>query len=273
MVQAPPVAVVGCGRTGGSIGLALVRAGYPVVAAWSPTASGRDRARELLAVDVPDSLADAAAPAEVLILAVPDDAIEKASVDLAPAATGKLVAHTSGATSVAALDAVAEAGARTASLHPLQTLPDPRTGADALRGAAVAVTATEPDRPTLHAIAEAWGGLPFDLDDEAKPLYHAAAVFASNYAAAAVVAGLRLLEQAGVRDPAGTLALLVSRSALNAVEHGAITGPAARGDVGTISRHVALLRGTSYEDAYRSLAVLAAHLSGSDAGAVAEAAR
>lgn len=262
------MSIIGAGRAGRSIGLALREAGFPITAVWS-----RSRATDDMFPGSPAAgPADAARAADVVVVAVPDDAIAGVATEAAAGVrAGALVFHTSGATSVEALAAMRDAGARTASAHPLQTLPDPYRGAAALRGAAVAVTCEPPDRAELFGIVRSWGGEPFELDDGAKTVYHAASVFASNYLVAGLGAAHTLLAIAGV--PAGVLHPLVRASVDNALATGpraALTGPAARGDVGTIARHLDAMPTVSMRDAYRAMAVLASELAGSD---IAEAVR
>jgi predicted short-subunit dehydrogenase-like oxidoreductase (DUF2520 family) len=117
------------------------------------------------------------------------------------------------------------------------------------------------------------------LSDADKAVYHAAAVFASNYVVTSVWAAMRLLEQVGVRNARQLLAPLVSSSVENVTSISparAMTGPVARGDTETIGRHLAALRDADptdgrIRDAYRSLARLAAALAGADASAIERA--
>ncbi|MEX2394653.1 MAG: DUF2520 domain-containing protein [Actinomycetota bacterium] len=246
MARKPTVSIVGAGRVGGAIGVALSKAGYEVTAAWSRSRAGRQRVHRFLDVPVLDP-AECAAAAEVTFVAVPDDAIAEIAEQLAPGIHERsFVVHTSGGTSITALDAAKRAGARTGSLHPLQTIPDPARGVEALEGAAVAVTAHEPaDVNALMRLARAWGGKPFILDDESKGVYHAAAVFASNYVTSSLWAASTLLTRAGIRNPGPLLGPLVRASIENVLAHGgrkAITGPVARGDKETVKRHIAALK-------------------------------
>ncbi len=269
MAKRPTVSIVGCGRAGGAIGLALALNGYTITAAWSRTRGGRQRAQRLLGVPVLPNASEVAAAADIVFVAVPDDAIADVGEDLKSGAlTGKIVAHTAGGVSIRALAAVESAGARPASVHPLQTLPDAIRGADALDGAAVAVTCDPRDRPVLFRLARAWGGKPFPLADDGKTLYHAAAVFASNYVVTSVWAALRLLERLGIPNARQLLAPLTQSSVHNVTSmppDRAITGPIVRGDTETVHEHIQALAhsdptGGRITDAYRSLARLTAAL-------------
>jgi predicted short-subunit dehydrogenase-like oxidoreductase (DUF2520 family) len=206
----------------------------------------------------------------VVLLSVPDDAIAEMAGRVAPGVRkDRYVVHTSGSTQLSALATARDAGARVASAHPLQTIPDATHGADALKGAAVAVTCSPEDRLDLFRITRAWGGRPFLLPDDSKTIYHAAAVFASNFVVGAAWAAVSLLHQIGLRDAQTLLAPLLRATVDNIAARGpekAMTGPVARGDVGTVLRHVEALSAADPKilDAYRTLAGLSAHLLGSD---------
>jgi predicted short-subunit dehydrogenase-like oxidoreductase (DUF2520 family) len=193
---------------------------------------------------------------------------------------GKYVVHTSGGVSVSTLAPALRAGARVGSIHPLQTIPDAASGAEALRGAAVAVTCEAKDREALNRIARAWGGQPFPLSDADKSIYHAAAIFASNYVVSTVWAATELLRSIGIRNPAPLLEPLVRKSVDNVFATGpakAITGPVVRGDTGVVRRHIADLKkadhptGDRIRSTYRSLARLTAALAGTDPDVIEKA--
>jgi predicted short-subunit dehydrogenase-like oxidoreductase (DUF2520 family) len=168
--------------------------------------------------------------AELVLLCVPDSAIGEVAASVAP---GPWVAHVSGATPLAALSP----HARRFSVHPLQTFTRAR-GAEQLDGAWAAVTAeTEAARATGRALAELLGLRPFDLADSARTLYHAGAVFASNYVVTLQRAASLLFESAGV--PPEALEPLMRRTIENGFE---LTGPIARGDWDTVAAHRAAIR-------------------------------
>lgn len=272
MARKPTVSIVGAGRVGGAIGLALASAGYTVTAVWARSRAGRQRAHRLLDVPVLEP-ADTAAAADVTFVSVPDDVLSEMAEQIAPGVhKGQFVVHTSGGMPVATLNPVKDAGARIGSLHPLQTIPDAESGAEALRGASVAVTCDNQERLALMRLARAWGGRPFVLAEEAKRVYHAAAVFASNYVVSSIWAATTLLQSIGLRNAGDLLAPLVRASVENVLARGgpkAITGPVARGDADLVKRHLEALRDAdptdgAIADAYGSLARLTASLIGDD---------
>jgi predicted short-subunit dehydrogenase-like oxidoreductase (DUF2520 family) len=241
------VAVVGAGRTGTAVAVLLQRGGHRVVAV-SGRGPTRDRAAAYLP-DVPvlDPVA-AAREGELVVIGVPDDEIEPIVQAIAAEGgfhTGQYVAHLSGATPLAALDAARAAGASRLSIHPLQTFPDVASAIERIPGSTVAITADDEDAVFVgERIAEDLMGDPFRLDDDRRALYHAAAVFASNYLVAAAAAAEQLLAAAGVPDPARAMRPLLQATLANLARVGpgdALTGPAVRGDVSTIRRNLEAL--------------------------------
>ena len=241
------VAIVGAGRVGTALGVLLSGAGYPVVAASGGEATSARLSRHL--PDVPLRPADeAASEAEVVILGVPDDDIASVAHVLADAGSlraGQVVVHLSGSAPLDTLSAARDAGARPLSLHPLQTFPTVEAALDRLPGAAMAVTAhEEEDYAFGEELAAATGARPFRIADDRKPLYHAAAVFCSNYLAVVEAMAERLFVKAGLEDPVPLFAPLAEATLSNVLEMGpaaALTGPAVRGDAGTIARNLAAL--------------------------------
>jgi predicted short-subunit dehydrogenase-like oxidoreductase (DUF2520 family) len=181
---------------------------------------------------------------QLVLLCVPDAAIADVARGLTP---GPLVAHVSGATPLAALDP----HVRRFSVHPLQTFTRSR-GPEQLDGAWAAVTA-ETDEALAAGLwlAETLGLRPFELADSARPLYHAGAVFASNYLVTLHLAASLLFESAGA--PPEALEPLMRRTIENDFE---LTGPIARGDVATVEAHRAAIRETrpELEQLYDTLA-------------------
>jgi predicted short-subunit dehydrogenase-like oxidoreductase (DUF2520 family) len=241
------IGIVGAGRAGTAVAVLWQRAGHRIVGV-----SGRGPTRDRIARLLPDvpllEPSEVARSAELTVVAVPDDLIAITVRDLASAnvfAHGRWVAHLSGATSLTALNAARERGARRLGVHPFQTFPDPAAGIDRIPGCTIAVSADDDEGHFLaERLAEDLLGEPFRLADELRPTYHAAAVFASNYVVAASAVAERLLSAAGVPDPAGAMRPLQEATVANVASMGAdvaLTGPAARGDAGTIERNLEAL--------------------------------
>jgi predicted short-subunit dehydrogenase-like oxidoreductase (DUF2520 family) len=274
------VAIIGAGRVGTALAVLLERAGHRVVAA-----SGREGSRERASKYLPHSAFrpqdEAARAAEVVILGVPDDLIAPTARALAEAGAlgkGRTLIHLSGSTGLDALEAARATGSTVMSLHPLQSFPDVETGIERLPGSGIAVTGeTDAAMAFGEVLARDVGGVPFRLPDLVKPLYHSAAVFASNYLVTVEGIAERVLRAAGVGDPLALLAPL-ARTAFDrtfALGPGtALTGPAVRGDVGTIERNLEALREGAPEtvEPYVALARVAARLA-AESGRLAEADR
>ena len=187
---------------------------------------GRGRVGSAVAERLEERGVELREDAELVLLCVPDAAIADTARDLVP---GQWVAHVSGATPLRAL----EPHARRFGMHPLQTFTRTR-GAEQLDGAWAAITAENDEaREHGHALAHALGLRPFDLADDARPLYHAGAAIASNYLVTLHRAATRLFEAAGA--PPEALVPLMTRTIENGFE---LTGPIARGDWNTVGTHV-----------------------------------
>ena len=166
---------------------------------------------------------------QLVLLCVPDTAIADTARGLTP---GPWVAHVSGATPLAALDP----HERRFSVHPLQTFTRAR-GPEQLDGAWAAVTAeTDEARAAGFGLAELLGLRPFELADSARTLYHAGAVFASNYLVTLHRAASLLFESADA--PPEALEPLMRQTIENQFE---LTGPIARGDWTTVDAHRAAI--------------------------------
>lgn len=241
------VAVIGAGTLGTAIAVLLERAGHRIVGI-----SGREETRDRASSYLPSApflgTAEAAAAAELVVIGTPDDVIEPTVEALAAAAAvgpGTWVAHLSGSLGLDVLELATRAGARTLAIHPLQTFPDVDSALERVPGASIAITAEDDEGYVLgERLAADLHGVPFRLSDELRPLYHAAAVFASNYLVTASAIAESLFAAAGLPDPARSMAPL-QRATLENVQHlgseRALTGPAVRGDAGTIRRNLEAL--------------------------------
>jgi len=239
---------VGAGRVATALGVLWARAGHRIVAA-----SGREPSRERASKYLPGTgfqpdPARAAAAADTVVLGVRDDLIETICGRVASGGglrPGARVLHLSGSVPLTALGPAREAGADVLSLHPLLSFPDVSTGIERLPGSGIAVTADAPEVESFgQEMARDAGARPFALPDIVKPLYHAGAVFAANYLVAVEALAEQILIAAGV---AGASSLLepLARSAFDRTfalgPAAALTGPAARGDTGTIERNLRAL--------------------------------
>jgi predicted short-subunit dehydrogenase-like oxidoreductase (DUF2520 family) len=261
-------AVVGAGRLGSSLALALREHGLALVGFTAGSDAGRARAEGWLGVPALSSVAELVKRRPHLyFVCVPDGAVAEAAISLAAelreviyampessleagAQSSPVVAHTSGATSVSALLPCEEAGAATLVFHPLQTFPEPLTGATRFAGAGVALTPGPGDPDTAGTtgmkLADLLGMRPFFLADDKRGLYHAAATVACNYLVTLEYLAGELFVKAGVpeRVALSLFLPLVETTLENLATRGpvaALTGPLSRGDAATITAHLETL--------------------------------
>jgi len=259
------VGVVGAGRVGTALAVALGRAGHEVVAASAVSdASVRRVARNLPGATIMQPPGVVAA-ADLVLLAVPDDALPGLVAGLAAtgaAFEGRLVAHVSGRHGLGVLEPAVRAGALPLALHPVMTFTGRPDDIDKLAGISFGVTAPDALRPVAEALVVEMGGEPVFIADEQRDLYHAALASASNHLVTLVVQAMDLLRDAGVAQPARMLGPLLGAALDNALRLGdaALTGPVARGDADTVASHIAALRAHAPEalPAYLALARLTA---------------
>jgi predicted short-subunit dehydrogenase-like oxidoreductase (DUF2520 family) len=255
------IAIVGAGRMGQGLALALGRAGARVALL----------SRRPHPVTPPLRLhegprAAALRGAEVICLAVPDDAIAPLAAELAregAIAPASVVLHLSGLLDREALAALASSGAGLGSFHPLQTIADPAAAPERFARAYAGVEGDERALAAGTALAQCMEMHPVALAAGAKAAYHAGAVMAANYTVALAGVAERLAREAGVPDEvARRLYLPLLRGAAANLELGpaaALTGPIRRGDRRTVEAHLAALSGDDRE-LYRRLGLEALRL-------------
>ena len=240
------VGVVGAGRVGAVLGAALAAAGHEVVAAAGLSTASRDRAQRLLP-GVPLLPTDeVVAAADLVVLAVPDDALPGLVAGLAETGVwrrGQLAFHTSGAHGLAVLAPAAEAGVLGLALHPAMTFSGGPEDLDRLTGTPFGVTSRPEHRAVAETLALEMGGEPFWVAEADRVLYHAALVTGANHLVTLVAEAADLLRTAGVDQPARVLGPLLAAALDNGLRRGdaGLTGPVSRGDVGTVAGHVAAL--------------------------------
>ena len=242
------IGIAGAGRMGLALGRLLHQHGEPVAAVAS-----RDTAHAASGADFIGTGVKAVPYSELpklasrIVVAVPDNAITEVAGILAQGGMRRGSAlHASGALGPEALEPLLNQGVSCAVLHPLQTVPTPQQGLTALRGIAFAITGSGPAALWAEHIAQTLEGQILRIAPEAKSLYHAAAVMASNCLIGLIDAAALLMTEAGLeREQAlRTIAPLVEASAHNALLLGpekALTGPIQRGDIATVTAHLTAL--------------------------------
>ncbi len=250
------VGVVGAGRVGAVLGSALRAAGHPVVAVSAVSDASRERAELLLpgvpVLDVPEVVRRA----ELVLLAVPDDALAALVAGLAATdawQAGQIVVHTAGRFGTAVLEPARAAGALPLAIHPAMTFTGTSLDLHRLAGCPFAVTAPTALLPIGQALVVEIGGEPVVVDEDARGLYHAGLAHGANHLTVLVAQASAVLAAAGVDDPGRMLRPLLEAAldgALRAQSReggpgaiGALTGPVRRGDAGTVAEHMDVLAG------------------------------
>jgi predicted short-subunit dehydrogenase-like oxidoreductase (DUF2520 family) len=239
------IGFVGAGRLGIGLATAFSRTGLSVVA----VASRRPDSAQALARLLPGARAAGAqevvGAADLVFLTVPDDAIEGVAAGLAWR-PGMACVHCSGAGELGLLGKAAADGAATGGFHPLRMFAQAGEPLASLAGAAVALAGPEPLAAELERLALAIGGRPFRLPEGSRALYHASANFVGGFVIALVQEAVELWRGLGIDDTEALAALLpLARSTLANVEAfgtaGGLGSAVARGDVGTLRRHLEAL--------------------------------
>ncbi|MGC1286438.1 MAG: Rossmann-like and DUF2520 domain-containing protein [Streptosporangiaceae bacterium] len=259
------VGVVGAGRVGTALAVALGRAGHEVSAVSAVSDASVRRIEQRLPGVAIRHPPEVVASADLVLMTVPDDVLPGLVAGLAAtgaAVEGRLIAHASGRHGLGVLDPVVRAGALPLALHPVMTFTGRPDDIDRLAGISFGVTAPDPLRPVAEALVVEMGGEPVFIAEEQRDLYHAALASGANYLVTLVVQASDLLRDAGVTHPARMLGPLLSAALDNALRLGdaALTGPVARGDADTVASHVNALRADAPEalPAYLALARLTA---------------
>lgn len=255
----PGVGVVGAGRVGAVLAARLQRAGHPITAVSGRSQATLLRVQTLLPnVEITDPAAVVRA-SDVIVLAVPDDALAAVAQDLSGhVRRGQVVVHTSGRHGLAVLAPLAAAGARTIAMHPAMTFTG--TEVDLDRGCVFGVTAAPADREIAETLVAELGGTVMWVDEADRATYHAALAHGANHLTTIVTQAMDLLREIGADDAAAVLRPLLTAALDNTLAYGdaALTGPVARGDVDTVRAHMRTIDESSVQRTYAALAAATA---------------
>jgi len=243
----PSFAIVGCGRVGTALAKYLAEAGYILAGLASKSLSSAKRVADLTgSVNFTDTAWEVTRKADIVFITTPDGAIKEACDSIAVKNgfnSGSVVLHCSGALTSTMLLTARNCGASIGSMHPLQSFASTEYSHNPFSGI---VTSVEGDKKATDAaslVAAALGSGCVTIKTEAKILYHASAVVASNYLVTLLDLSLNLIRQAGVpADEAFRSLKPLIDGTLSNIEklgvHDALTGPIARGDIQTIENHI-----------------------------------
>jgi len=238
---------IGAGTVGTALSVRLSSKGYPVVAVSSRRqTSARNLARAISGCRAFNDTQDVADVAELVFITTPDDVIAQVASQIQWRA-GQSVVHCSGATSTDILQPVKKLGARVGAFHPLQTFASAKQAIENIPGSTFALEAEEPLLSTLKDMATALDGQWIELEASDKVIYHAAAVIACNYMVTLVKLATDLWQTFDIPPHQATQALLpLIRGTISNIDTAGIpqclTGPIARGDTGTVNKHINALQ-------------------------------
>jgi predicted short-subunit dehydrogenase-like oxidoreductase (DUF2520 family) len=250
----PSISIVGAGRLGTALAVALERRGYTIDALVSTTrAHARRASRHLdarplaLSASELDQLPDS----PLVVIATPDDRVAEVAARLAAGLPtpkrARVALHVSGALSSDALAPLAARGFAVGSLHPLVAVSDPAANAEDFAGAYFCVEGDAAAGRLARSLVRSLGGRAFSVAARDKALYHASAVFAAGHLVALFDLAAELLSRCGLSRPEARRVLLpLARGTVSNLSHArtdaeALTGPFARADAATVRRHLAAL--------------------------------
>jgi predicted short-subunit dehydrogenase-like oxidoreductase (DUF2520 family) len=265
------VAVIGTGRVGTAMAHLLSGKGYDVAAVCDLSLEAREKAAALSGARAFEDAGAAAGLADVIIFTTTDDAIEStcnrlatapAGSDPGGALSGKKVVHMSGALGLDPLSAASRAGADVLAIHPIQTFADIEGAERSLPGSTFGVTCEPGLEDWARGFVATLGGRVIIVKDADKVLYHAAAAVACNllamveYGAQVIMRGLGFPDE----ETSEAFAHLSAATVENVARLGpaaALTGPLARGDVGTLRSHMEALRASAPDlaEMYRAVSL------------------
>lgn len=249
----PSVSIIGSGRLGTALALALSSSGYSVQALMSQGLRSAKKAAALVRgrpLSLKGSELDRLPASKLILIATPDDQIASTATKLASSKItspkNRVVLHTSGALSSNVLKPLASLGFHVGSLHPLVSVSDPETGQISLRSAFYCIEGHAIATRVARALVKDLGGRSFKISSENKPLYHAAAVMASGHVLALYDLATDMLVHCGLKraEALRILLPLLESTVSNLSQAGpsqALTGTFARGDIATVRRHLEAL--------------------------------
>jgi len=279
------VSIVGAGRVGTALGMALSKNGYQVRAVITKDPAGARRAAKIfgqkafaLSADPLNSISykqtEGLIRSSLILIATPDDVINSVARKMAAffeqnslftrSKMRRTVLHTSGALSSAELQPLKRLGFATGSLHPLISISDVHSGSSMFRDSFFCVEGDKRARSAAVSIARALGGKTFSIKSNSKALYHAAAVMAAGNMIALFDMAIKMLQRCGLspRRSREVLLPLLKSSIANletADPADALTGPFARGDVVTVRKHLAAIKAQDLDSVLAVYAALGRH--------------
>lgn len=267
------VAVLGAGRLGSSLAIALDKAGYTVAAITSRQPTHREWLNSHITTGiVVENVQTAVNVANIVFITGPDAYIEKICSGV-KWRSHQAVIHCAGAMSLAPLDTARVAGAQTGGFHPLQTFPT-IDSYERLQDVSFAIESASPELlGWLRILAEDLGGSAFQIESSQRAAYHASAVMACGLLSGLTGLSAEMWEPLGIgRREALRRLIPLLRATVDALDEKglphAITGPFVRGDIETITMHLEATANKSIgiRNAYAALALASLHIAKEQGG-------
>lgn len=263
-------AIIGTGMVGTAIGFLLKKAGCDIVAIADKSPAALRRAESYTGCKSCNQLQEALCEADCILITTPDDIILSVCKEISRTPSiikGKYIFHMSGAGGLNLLAPARKAGAAVACIHPMQSFSSIDTAIQNIPSSYFGITADAKARKLTENIVLKLGGKPIYISDKHKPLYHASACVASNYLVSLLNVVESIYQVIGINEKDAKKAYLplIYGSLKNIELSGsvaALTGPIARGDSGTIEKHVSALTSSlpKYTSLYSSLGLVTVDL-------------
>ena len=246
------IGFIGAGVVGTSLAVALSRGGRRVVAASSRTfASARKLVELVPGCTAYPTASEVANSSDVVFISTSDDAISKVASSISWR-QGQGVVHCAGAASLDVLEHPVSQGAVSGSFHPLQSFSSVENGVESIPGTTFGIEGSDEMRAYLQDTALAIGGNPIFVKSDDKALYHLSGVMVGGLLATLAGVASQLWERFGIPRAEGLEALvpMMRQGVVNLETSGipdALVGPYARGDIGTVRKHLEALRSRAPE--------------------------
>jgi len=266
------IGFIGAGKTATALGIYLGSCGFEITGYSSKSAASAQKAALITGSKACDAR-QVAEGSDLIFVATPDGSIRSVCEQMAAAGLfteSHTVVHLSGALSSQELQSAREAGSTVASLHPLQSFADPQEAAEKLHRTVFTLEGEGEGLTLIEGLLESTGNSFFTISKDSKPLYHAAACFASNYAVSLFSCVLEIMEHIGIDKARAFEAIrpltdgTLDNISLLGIEK-SLTGPIARGDADTVRTHMAAFEESGLESMQRlycELGLRAAQIAG-----------
>jgi predicted short-subunit dehydrogenase-like oxidoreductase (DUF2520 family) len=250
------IAIVGCGTVGTTLGKLFAEVGYPIVGVASRRLESARRTAELVGIlKYSDNSVHITSNADIVFVTTPDSAIQSVCNEIAMQhgfKNSSVVFHCSGAHPSEILASARQCGAHIGSLHPLQSFATVDQALQMVAGCTCTFEGDPEALPLARKLVRDMGASFIQIRVQDRPLYHAAAVVASNYLVTLLDLAMALNQLIGIAEKDSIKAFLpLMRGTLNNVEnlgtHRALTGPIVRGDIDTIKSHIEAIKNRAPE--------------------------